>query len=291
MDKHPLFHYLGRRNACGATADQVRINDGYTMSDKNLPDIQSQPDTRNIPLDRAGVKGLLWPITVLDRKHERQSTIATVNMYVNLPHNFRGTHMSRFVEVLNEYRESEWLDRSDEILDRIRTMLDADEAHMEIEFPYFIEKTAPVSGQPSLMSYVCRFLASHQKGSDTVMSVAVPVITMCPCSKEISAYGAHNQRCTVTVQIRYREFVWIEEIVDIVENSASGDLYAILKRPDEKFVTERAYDNPMFVEDVVREVARKLDSLDRVAWYVVEAESQESIHNHNAYARVEKSKN
>ena len=174
------------------------------MPEKYLPDIQSLMDDRNIPLDRAGVKGLLWPITVLDRKHGKQTTVATVNMYVNLPHNFRGTHMSRFVEVLNEYRDCEWIDRTGEILEKIRKSLDADEAHMEIEFPYFIEKEAPVTKQPSLMSYTCRFCASYQNGDDIILGVSVPVITVCPCSKEISAYGAHNQRCTVTVQIRYK---------------------------------------------------------------------------------------
>ena len=260
------------------------------MPDSNLPDIQSLSDDRNIPLDRAGVKGLRWPITVLDRKHGKQTTVATVNMYVNLPHNFRGTHMSRFVEVLNEYRGIEWIDKIGEILKRIRSSLTADEAHMEVEFPYFIEKETPITKQPNLMSYICRFRASYQNGEDIILGVSVPVITMCPCSKEISDYGAHNQRCTVTVQIRYKKLVWIEELIELIESSASGDLYSILKRPDEKYITEHAYDNPMFVEDVVREVAHKLDEIDRVTWYIVEADSQESIHNHNAYARVEKKK-
>ncbi|MFC1693674.1 GTP cyclohydrolase FolE2 [Candidatus Latescibacterota bacterium] len=260
------------------------------MPYKNLPDIQSLPDDRNIPLDRAGVKGIRWPITILDRKNGKQTTVATINMYVNLPHNFRGTHLSRFVEILNEYRDCEWIDRTGEILRTIRESLNADEAHMEIEFPYFIEKTAPVSKQPSLMSYTCRFLASYQNGEDIVLGVSVPVITLCPCSKEMSDYGAHNQRCVVTVNVRYDDFVWIEELIDLIESSASGGLYSILKRPDEKYVTEHAYDNPMFVEDIVREVACKLDDMGRITWYVVEADSQESIHNHNAYARVEKKK-
>ncbi|MBT4485700.1 MAG: GTP cyclohydrolase I FolE2, partial [Candidatus Latescibacteria bacterium] len=187
-------------------------------------------------------------------------------------------------------RDTEWIDRTGEILEKIRTSLEADEAHMEVEFPYFIEKKAPVSGQPSLMSYDCRFFASYQNGEDFILSVSVPVLTMCPCSKEISDYGAHNQRCTVTVQVRYNDFVWIEELIELAESSASGDLYSILKRPDEKYVTEHAYDNPMFVEDVVREVAHKLNEMDRITWYIVEADSQESIHNHNAYASVEKKK-
>jgi len=177
-----------------------------------------------------------------------------------------------------------------DILRRIREMLDAEEAHMEVEFDYFIEKNAPVSGLASFMAYTCRFMASWRNGEDFILSVSVPVITLCPCSREISAFGAHNQRCTVTVQVRYRELVWIEELVEIVESSSSGGLYAILKRPDEKQVTEYAYEHPMFVEDVVREVAMKLDRMEKVTWYSVEAESQESIHNHNAYARLEKRK-
>ena len=262
------------------------------MPHGKLRDIQSLPDDRNISIDRAGVKGLMWPITILDRKHGKQTTVATVNLYVNLPHNFRGTHMSRFVEVLNEYRGSEWLDSTGSILKKLRKSLDADEAYMEIEFPYFIEKEAPVTKVPSLMSYTCRVTASYQKnqGEDFVLEVAVPVGMVCPCSKEISSFGAHNQRCTVTVQVRYTEFVWIEELINIVESSASADLYSVLKRPDEKYITERAYTHPMFVEDVVREVAQQLNDMDRVTWYIVEADSQESIHNHNAYARVEKRK-
>ncbi|MFA6470413.1 MAG: GTP cyclohydrolase FolE2 [Candidatus Latescibacterota bacterium] len=257
---------------------------------EKLPDIQSLPDNRNIPLDRVGVKGLHWPVTILDREHGRQTVVATVNLYVNLPHNFRGTHMSRFVEVLNEYHELEWNERIGEILGRIRESLDADEAHMEVEFDYFIEKKAPVTGSASLMAYTCRFTASHRNGEDFVLCVTVPVITLCPCSKEISSFGAHNQRCMVTVRIRYTEMVWIEELVDLIEASSSGGLYSILKRPDEKYVTERAYNTPMFVEDVVREVAGKLDAMDRVVWYAIEADSQESIHNHNAYACLERQK-
>lgn len=256
----------------------------------NLPDIQSLPDDRNIPLDRVGITGLRWPVTVLDRKRETQSTVATISMYVNLPHSFRGTHMSRFAEVLNEYREVAWVDSMGEILRRIREILHAAEAHMEVAFDYFIDKAAPVSGLESPLSYACRFTASYRNGEDFVLTVAVPVITLCPCSREISEYGAHNQRCTVTLQVRYTSHVWIEDLVDLVESSSSGGLYTILKRPDEKFVTEHAYHHPMFVEDVVREVARKLEVFEPVSWYRIEAESQESIHNHNAYASYERNK-
>ncbi|MFC1542005.1 GTP cyclohydrolase FolE2 [Candidatus Latescibacterota bacterium] len=260
------------------------------MPQKHLPDIQALSDDRNIPLDRVGVKGLRLPIIVLDKNKGTQKTIASVNMYVNLPHNFRGTHLSRFSEILNEYRDIDWIDRTGEILRKIRDNLDADEAHIEIEFEYFIEKEAPVSEQTSLMSYICHFTSSYQKKEDFILSVTVPVNTLCPCSKEISEFGAHNQRCNVTVLVRYKDFVWIEDIIELVESSASGGLFSILKRPDEKFVTEHAYSNPRFVEDVVREVALKLDKVDEVRWYRVEAESQESIHNHNAFASVEKTK-
>jgi GTP cyclohydrolase I len=265
-------------------------NWNMSMSDTELPDIQSLPDHRNIPLDRVGVKGLRWPITVLDKKRSTQNTVAMVNMYVNLPHNFRGTHMSRFVEVLNDYRNTDWIDKTGEILERIRRSLDADEAHMEIKFDYFIEKEAPVSRLPSLMSYVCSFFASFRDREDFILSVTVPVNIVCPCSKEISEFGAHNQRCDVTVQVRYTSLVWIEDIIEIVESSASGSLYSILKRPDEKYITETAYTHPKFVEDIVREVAIRFDSLDNITWYTVEAESHESIHNHNAYAFAERDK-
>jgi len=260
------------------------------VSESILPDIQSLGDDRHIPLNRVGVKGLRWPITVLDRKKGTQNTIATVSMFVNLPHQFRGTHMSRFVEVLNEYHDTDWIDKTGEILQKIRSSLDADEAFMEIEFEYFIEKSAPVSGQKSFMSYECSFSARYQNEEDFVLGVKVPVILLCPCSKEISAYGAHNQRAFVTVETRSADLVWIEELIDIVESSASCGVYSILKRPDEKYVTEQAYDNPKFVEDVVREVAVKLNDHGGITWYRVEAESEESIHNHNAYACVERTK-
>ncbi len=266
------------------------INNQNNNANHELPDIQSLHDDRNIPLDKVGVKGLRLPINVLDKKNGTQRTVATVNMYVNLPHDFRGTHLSRFAEILNKYRNTDWIDKTGEILRKIRETLDAEEAHIEIEFEYFIEKAAPVSEQTSLMSYDCRFMSSYQKKEDFILSVSVPVNTLCPCSKEISEFGAHNQRCTVSVDIRYKNIVWIEDIIELVESSASGGLYSILKRPDEKYVTEHMYSNPRFVEDVVREVAVKLDVVDDVVWYRVEAESMESIHSHNAYASVEKTK-
>lgn len=297
MTEVPLRRTPGADADTGGMEPQISSRYGLTLNLENympdkehLPDVQSLPDYRNIPLDRVGVKNLRWPLTVQDRAYGSQTTVATVNLFVNLPHQFRGTHMSRFVEVLNEYRQVEWINHTGEILQKIRELLQADEAHMEVEFDYFIEKQAPVSRLSSLMAYTCRFLASYRKGEDFVLAVTVPVMTLCPCSKEISAFGAHNQRCTVTVQVRYTGMVWIEDIVELVEQSSSGGLYTILKRPDEKYVTEYAFNNPMFVEDVVRETAMRLDALEQITWYTIEAESQESIHNHNAYARVEKRK-
>lgn len=252
-------------------------------------DIQNLKDERNIDIQRVGVKGLKYPIVVLDRAHETQQVNATINMYVSLRHHFKGTHMSRFVEVLNEIREQVNLRTFHGILEKIRAKLRAESAHIEIEFPYFIEKTAPKSGAKSLMEYQCQFIGTcDEAGTDFVVKMVVPVTTVCPCSKEISRSGAHNQRSIVTVQVRFRKFFWIEDVIKLIERSASGEVYSLLKRIDEKFVTENSYDNPMFVEDVVRNVAGRLNQDPNFSWYSVEAENFESIHNHSAYAFVEK---
>jgi GTP cyclohydrolase IB len=255
-------------------------------------DIQNQKDYRNIDIMKVGVKGIKYPITVLDRMHGTQQVNATINMYVNLPHHFKGTHMSRFVEILNEYRGQVNIKTLKIILEKVREKLRAKSAHMEIEFPYFIEKSAPVSGAKSLMEYNCRLWGKNQGSkTDILVGVVVPVTTVCPCSKEISNAGAHNQRSIVTVILRYKKFFWIEDIIKMVETSASGEVFSLLKRVDEKYVTERAYENPMFVEDVVRNVAERLNGDDNFTWYSVEAENYESIHNHSAYAYVEKESN
>jgi GTP cyclohydrolase I len=252
-------------------------------------DIQNLKDERNIDIQRVGVKGLKYPIVVLDRACGTQPVNATINMYVNLLHRFKGTHMSRFVEVLNEIREQVNIRTFHSILEKIREKLHAEAAHIEIEFPYFIEKTAPRSGAKSLMEYRCRFLGtSDGRGMDFIVGMEVPVTTVCPCSREISRAGAHNQRSIVTVMVRFRKFFWIEDVIGMIEESASGEVYSLLKRVDEKYVTERAYDNPMFVEDVVRNVAGRLGGDPNFTWYKVEAENFESIHNHSAYACVEK---
>jgi GTP cyclohydrolase I len=252
-------------------------------------DIQNQIDYRNIDIKKVGVKGIKYPITVLDRARGTQQVNATINMYVNLPRQFKGTHMSRFVEILNECRGQVSIKTLQIILEKLRGKLRAESAHMEINFFYFIEKTAPVSGAKSLMEYQCIFIGeSRENKTDILVGVTVPVTTVCPCSKEISRAGAHNQRSMVTVKVRFRKFFWIEDIVKYVEDSASGEVFSLLKRADEKHVTEKGYENPMFVEDVVRNVAQRLNGNDNFTWYSVEAENFESIHNHNAYAYVEK---
>ncbi|MCE5282727.1 MAG: GTP cyclohydrolase FolE2 [Deltaproteobacteria bacterium] len=252
-------------------------------------DIQNLADERNIDIQKVGVKGLKYPIVVLDRAHGTQPVNATINMYVSLLHRFKGTHMSRFVEVLNEIREQVNIQTFHGILEKIRAKLHAESAHIEIEFPYFIEKTAPRSKAKSLMEYRCHFIGTCDgNGMDFIVGMAVPVTTVCPCSREISRYGAHNQRSMVTVRLRFKKFFWIEDVIALIEASSSGEVYSLLKRVDEKFVTERAYESPMFVEDVVRNVAMALDRDSNFTWYSVEAENFESIHNHSAYAYVEK---
>ena len=252
-------------------------------------DVQNRKDERNLEIKKVGVKGIHYPVIVLDRANGVQHVNATINMYVNLPHHFKGTHMSRFVEILNEYRGQINIKTFRIILANMREKLHAKSAHMEIEFPYFVEKSAPVTGAKSIMDYVCYFIGEDDgERADFKVGVTVPVTTVCPCSKEMSLMGAHNQRSIVRVNVRFKKFFWIEDLIRIVEDSASGEVYSLLKRPDEKHVTERSYENPMFVEDVVRSVAEKLGRDDNFTWYSVEAENIESIHNHSAYAYLEK---
>jgi len=254
-----------------------------------MVDVQNLIDHRNINIKKVGVKGVKYPIIVLDRSNGIQHVNATINMYVNLPHHFKGTHMSRFVEILNEYRGRINIKTFRNILEQVKEKLDAESALMEIEFPYFIEKSAPASGAKSLMEYICHFNGENDgTKTDFMVGVTVPVTTVCPCSKEISNLGAHNQRSIVKVRLRFQKFFWIEDVIKLVEDSASGEVYSLLKRSDEKFVTEKAYANPMFAEDVVRSVAEKLNRDENFTWYSVEAENLESIHNHSAYAYVEK---
>jgi GTP cyclohydrolase I len=253
-----------------------------------MTDIQSMKDERRIPIKKVGVKGLRYPITVLDRANSLQHTTALVNLYADLPHDFKGTHMSRFIEVFNEHRRDLSMPRFLRMLDEVRYVLDAETAYSDVHFPYFVEKTAPVSGQKSIMSYDCSYAGKVSAAErEFLVSVHVPIQTVCPCSKAISEYGAHNQRGIVSVTVKLGPFFWIEDIISVVEKAASSDVYTLLKRDDEKFVTEKAYDNPRFVEDVVREVHSGLLEVGAFPRFKVEAENFESIHNHSAYALVE----
>jgi len=254
----------------------------------HLKDTQSEPDFRKIPIDRVGVKNLRYPMQIRDKAHSLQHTIANITLTVDLPHQHKGTHMSRFVEVLNEFGPELHVDNIRELLEGLQKRLNSQTAHAELEFPFFLEKKAPATGAVGMMDYTARFTASlEKKRFDFVLTVIVPVTTLCPCSKAISVHGAHNQRGQVTYSVRFRKPIWIEDLIALVEGCASSELYSLLKRPDEKAVTERAYENPVFVEDLVRNVAIRSEREDEILWYRVEAENFESIHNHNAYALVE----
>jgi GTP cyclohydrolase I len=254
-----------------------------------LHDKQSERDHRELRIDKVGVRGLRFPIQVRDREHSVQNTVATIGMFVDLPKEFKGTHMSRFIEVLNAHGSVIHVENIREILHALQKKFHAATSHLEIEFPYFMIKKSPESRQESVMDYVARFdAAACGLEVDFVLTVKAHVTTLCPCSKAIARYGAHNQRGLVTVALRFTKPVWIEDVVAMIESSASSELYALLKRQDEKAVTERAYENPVFVEDLVRNVALKLNAHPLVTRYKVEAENFESIHNHNAYACIEK---
>jgi GTP cyclohydrolase I len=254
-----------------------------------LADCQSQPDSRQLRIDKVGVRGLHYPIEVRDKAHETQSTVAKISLLVDLPKDFKGTHMSRFVEVLNAHGRLVHVENLPAMLHELQRKLHAQIAHIEMEFPYFLEKEAPVTRAKGLVDYQVKFdAAAHGKDVTFTVTVTVPVTTLCPCSKAISSYGAHNQRGYVTLALRSVQPIWIEDMVAMIEASASSEIYSLLKRPDEKFVTEKAYDNPVFVEDLVRNVAQRCNRHPDITWYKVEAENMESIHNHSAYACIEK---
>ncbi|SHH15430.1 GTP cyclohydrolase FolE2 [Thermosipho atlanticus] len=253
-----------------------------------LKDVQNEKDLRNIPLKHVGIKNLRYPIIVLDKKNKIQHTVADINMFVDLPKDFRGTHMSRFVEILNNFHFKIEPKTIKEILDDLKKSLNAQSAKIEISFPYFLKKEAPVTKIESFLEYKCGFKAyDNDKKYNFYLVVEVPVQTLCPCSKEISKYNAHNQRAKILIEVETYELIWFEELIAIAEHSASSPLYTLLKRPDEKHVTENAYENPKFVEDVARDVALKLKEDKRIKWFKVEVESYESIHTHNAYACVD----
>ena len=253
----------------------------------DIPDIQNSRDSRHISIDKVGIKDIRHPIVVRDRNGGEQHTVARFNMYVNLPHDFKGTHMSRFVEILNKHEYEITVKSFKTMLVEMTRLLNAESGHIEMSFPYFMTKSAPVSGVKSLMDYEVSFIGQMQDHKPTLLiKVIVPVTSLCPCSKNISEYGAHNQRSHITACVRTRSFLWIEELIEMVEKVASCELYGLLKRPDEKYVTERAYDNPKFVEDMVRDVAVLFNQDERIAAYTVESENFESIHNHSAYAML-----
>jgi len=253
-----------------------------------MKDIQNQRDYRNIPIDKVGIKNLQYPITVLDRSNKFQHTVANINMYVALPHKYKGTHMSRFVEMLHMFRPEVSLKKIAVILEEMKEHLNAESASIEVTFPYFIEKRSPVSNSPGLMDYTCSFLgASDPNGKiDLVSVVVVPISSVCPCSKEISEIGAHNQRGQVRLSTRFHKFIWIEDMIELVEKCASCEVYSVLKRVDEKHVTEKGFSNPKFVEDIVRDIADNLKKDNNITWFSVGAENFESIHNHSAYASI-----
>ena len=255
-----------------------------------LTDMQNERDDRNLPIDRVGVKSLRFPVEVREKSGGVQRTVATVALAVDLPHHYKGTHMSRFVEILNSHGNCLDVRSMASLPQELLERLDARRAHVSFQFPFFRSKSAPVTKKEGLLDYEVRFEVDAEKedGVDFVLTVMVPVTTLCPCSKAISSRGAHNQRGMVTYAIRFSETVWIEDAVDLVERSASSELYSLLKRPDEKEVTERAYDHPVFVEDLVRNVASRSEAHGMITWYRIEAENFESIHNHNAYAVIEK---
>ncbi|MBA7495256.1 GTP cyclohydrolase FolE2 [subsurface metagenome] len=253
-----------------------------------MKDIQNQHDYRNIPIDKVGIKNLKYPITVLDRRNKIQHTVASINMYVDLPHRYKGTHMSRFVEMLHLFRPEVSLKKISVILEEMKKYLNAASANIEVAFPYFIEKRSPVSNSPGFMDYICRIIGSSNPDGkiDLVSEVIVPISSVCPCSKEISDAGAHNQRGQVQLSTRFKKFIWIEDMIELVERSASCEVYSILKRADEKYVTEKGFSNPKFVEDIVRDIAEKLKKDSNITWFSVSAENFESIHNHSAYASI-----
>lgn len=258
-----------------------------------MEDVQGRTDSRGIPIDRVGIKGLKYPITVLDREKGKQSTIASINMFVDLSPMFKGTHMSRFIEILNEHRENFEMRKFTRIVRDIRKRFESRSAHLELTFPYFIERISPVSKSLSLMEYTSHILLSSidSKDTDIVVGVSVPLTTVCPCSQEISEIGAHNQRSILTIKFRMDDFVWIEEIIELAERCGSCEIYPLLKREDEKYVTEKAHRNPVFVEDVVRNAAIELKEDMRIRWFHIEVESFESVHNHNAFASIEWDRN
>lgn len=262
-----------------------------TSDPKSMPDVQSASDFRRVAIDRVGVKEVVYPIRLATPSGGEQSSVANISMYVALPQEQKGTHMSRFLEVLNEHSGEPIRPQDIPVITRaIKERLKAEQAHFEASFTYFIEKKAPVTGQPGLMNYEVTLECTSNSHDDLMMTVAAPATSLCPCSKEISDYGAHNQRCRIEAKVRTDGVMWIEELVTLLEGAASHPVYAVLKRPDEKYVTEKAFENPKFVEDIIRDLAVALDDEERITYYAISSENFESIHSHNAYAEIERDK-
>ena len=255
-----------------------------------MPDVQSNVDVRQVPINKVGVKEIRYPITLHRLDGGMLDTVADINMFVSLPSDRKGTHMSRFLEILNEYQDGIQPERLRELCRDLRVRLDADVSHVEMDFTYFIPKSAPVTGRQGLMDYQARFTCESGDQEDFIMRVAAKATSLCPCSKEISNYGAHNQRCLITADVRFTGMLWIEELAEYLESAASCRVYPVLKRPDEKYVTEVAFENPRFVEDIVRDLAVMLNNEDRITWYHIRSENFESIHSHNAYAEITRDK-
>lgn len=254
-----------------------------------MQDVQNRKDNRNLKIDKVGIKRIKYPIVVLDKNNQKQNTIADISMYVDLPEEFKGTHMSRFVEILNKHKNEINYMTLPILLNDMKEKLHAKKAHITASFPYFIEKTAPESKQKSIMDYRCKFIASQNAKTEFILEIKVPVTSVCPCSKELcDDKAAHNQRSIITVQLKFNEMIWIEDLIEIIEAQGSSEVYTLLKRDDEKYVTQKAFENPKFVEDIVRDVALAMEKKKDVLWYKIEVENLESIHNHSAYALIEK---
>ncbi len=254
-----------------------------------MRDVQNEADDRNLAIDRVGISGISWPITVPDRENGVQETVSEVSLSVSLPQDYRGTHMSRFVEALGAQEKKVTFHNMEGLLANLKERLHASDAHAVFDFPYFVTKSAPVSGAKGRVRCDVRFDAAVLGGSfDLVTPGTAPIQPLCPCSKEISEFGAHNQRAHAAISVRLSSFVWLEEFIEMADACASAPVYSLLKREDEKFVTERAYKNPRFVEDAVRDLALALQTDARVRWFRVSVTSHESIHNHDAFAVIEK---
>lgn len=274
-----------------ASPAPVVVHTKESIRPEAMVDVQASRDQRNVAIDRVGVKDVVYPIRLREPEGGEQTTVANINMYVSLPHYKKGTHMSRFLEVLNDHTSEPLTpDRIPKLTRAICERLGAEDAHFEARFTYFIKKLAPVTGQPGLMNYKVTFECNANHVEDFIIGVAAPATSLCPCSKEISEYGAHNQRCEIEAKVRFKGNLWIEEVVKHLEAAASSPVYAVLKRPDEKYVTEKAFENPKFVEDIVRDLAVSLNKDDRITWYQINSENFESIHSHNAYAQITRDK-